>query len=138
MHSAQVDNYGPEVMSRLSKILPGVTSACCMPQHSQGALNITSNDHGACNLGKVPSIETRSSALFRSGSRGLSDVLWLSCAGSKGRQPSLDSMPDDILHLIFNAAQLHTAAGAHEAQPIMFTILGSETRVSALSAEGHS
>ena len=34
MHSAQVDNYGPEVMSRLSKILPGET--CCMPQHSQG------------------------------------------------------------------------------------------------------
>ena len=32
-------------------------------------------------------------------------------AGSKHRQPSLDSMPEDILHLIFRAAQLHTAAG---------------------------
>ncbi|CAK0778911.1 hypothetical protein CVIRNUC_004665 [Coccomyxa viridis] len=51
-----VDNYGPEVMYCLSKILPG----------------------------------------------------------SRTRQPSLDSMPEDILHLIFGAAQLHTAAGTKD------------------------
>ena len=39
---------------------------------------------------------------------------WCVHAGSKVRQPSLDSMPEDILHLIFAAAQLHTAPGEHK------------------------
>ena len=39
---------------------------------------------------------------------------WHAHAGSKTRQASLDSMPEDILHLIFGAAQLHTAAGEHK------------------------
>ena len=45
--------------------------------------------------------------------------MWPAHAGSKIRQPSLDSMPEDILHLIFGAAQLHTAGGEHKLFPFV-------------------
>ena len=36
--------------------------------------------------------------------------------GGKGKEEaSLDSLPEDLLHLVFQAAELHTAAGAHRA-----------------------
>ena len=40
--------------------------------------------------------------------------------GGKGREEaSLDSLPEDVLHLVFQAAQLHTAAGVDSAMRTM-------------------